>query len=258
MNSSTAVNGHVADTLTPLGLTPEAAARKHARRLNSRLVAGLVCVLAAFSGFLVFAVASSPRTHGVLVAVRDLPAGTRLRRADLAIAQAQLGEAQAQAFVAAEGLDGVEGQELLAPLAAQQILARSQVGASRRPVLGPGFVRMTVPVRPDTAVGGALRPGDLVTVLATAEKGKPTAQTRPVLERVVVDQVGQADSLASTSVGVASDAPSVSLATRAGRPVAWATLIVPEDRATSLSLARWSGDLELIQLPPADPTPVAR
>ena len=258
MTSSTATNGHVPDTLAPLGLTPEAAARKHARRLNTRLIAGLVCVLAAFSGFLLFAVASSPRTHGVVVAARDLPAGTRLRRADLAIAQAQLGEAQAQAFVAAEGLDGLDGQELLAPLAAQQMLARNQVGSGRRPVLGPGFVRMTVPVRPDTAVGGALRPGDLVTVLATADKGKPTAQTRPVLERVVVDQVGQADSLAGTGVGVASDSGGVSPVARASRPVAWVTLLVPEDRAASLSLARWNGELELIQRATTDPNQATR
>src|SRR5919205_104681 len=217
-SSSTAANGHITDSLPPLGLTPEAAARKHARRVNTRLVAGLLCVLAAFSGFLIFAVASSPRTHGVVVATRDLPAGTRLRRADLALVQAQLGEAQAQTFVTAEGLDGVEGQELLAPVAAQQILARSQVGTGRRPVLGPGFVRMTVPVRPDTAVGGALRPGDVVTVLATTDKGKPSAQTRPVLDRVLVDQVGQADSLASTGVGATADAAAVSLTSRGSRP----------------------------------------
>ena len=258
MTSSTAVNGHVPDTLAPLGLTPHSADRQHARRLNRRLVAGLVCVVAAFSGFLVFAVASSPRTHGVVVAARDLPAGARLRRADLAIVQAQLGESQAQAFIAGEDVGGLEGQELLAPAGAQQMLARNQVGGSRRPVLGPGFVRMTVPVRPDTAVGGALRPGDVVTVLATGDKGKATAQTRPVLERVIVDQVGQADSLTTTGVGNASDNGSVSLAARAARPVAWVTLLVPEGRATSLSLARWTDDLELIQLPPTDPATAAQ
>src|SRR5207302_10461606 len=115
MNSTTATtNGHV-DRLLPVGLTPAAAERKHARRLNARVLAGVVCVLAAFSGFLVFAASSSPRTHGVVVSVRDLPAGTRLRRADLTVAQAQFGEAQAQAFVSADGLDAIEGQELLAP-----------------------------------------------------------------------------------------------------------------------------------------------
>ena len=258
MNSTTATtNGHV-DRLLPVGLTPAAADRNHARRLNARVVAGVVCVLAAFSGFLVFAASTSPRTHGVVVSVRDLPTGTRLRRADLAIAQAQLGEAQAQAFVSADGLDGIEGQELLAPVAAQQILARAQLTTARRPTLLPGFVRMTVPVRPDTAVGGALRAGDVVTVLATSDKGKPTAQTRPVLDRVVVDQVGQADTLATSSTSAApADGAGPSLPLRASRPVAWVTLLVPEDRASSLALARWTGDVDLIQLPADDTTRTA-
>ena len=108
MSSSAAVNGYI-DQLPPIGLTPDAADRKHARRLNARVIAGVLCVLAAFCGFLVFAVSSSPRTHGVVVSVRDMPVGTRLRRADLAIAQAQLADAQAQVFVLAEALDGVEG-----------------------------------------------------------------------------------------------------------------------------------------------------
>src|SRR6266536_1827091 len=123
---SVTANGYV-DDLRPIGLTPEAAERKHARRLNGRLIAGVLCVLAAFSGFLVFSVSSSPRTHGVVVSVRDMPVGTRLRRADLAIAQAQLADAQAQVFVLAEALEAVEGQELLAPVAAQQPLARAQL-----------------------------------------------------------------------------------------------------------------------------------
>src|SRR5437868_7262026 len=254
MTSTTAAtNGHV-DRLTPVRLTPEGADRKHARRLNARLLAGVVCVLAAFSGFLVFAASSSPRTHGVVVAVRDLPTGTRVRRADLAIAQAQLADSQAQVFVPAEAVDAIDGQELLAPVAAQQFLARAQLTTIHRPTLQPGFVRMTVPVRPDTAVGGALRTGDLVTVLATTDKGKPTAQTRPVLDRVVVDQVGQADTLAASGSSATANSAAPSLPLRPSRPVAWVTLFVPEDRANSLSLARWTGDLELIQLPAEETT----
>jgi Flp pilus assembly protein CpaB len=252
-STSATTNGHV-DTLLPVGLTPEAADRKHARRLNARLLAGVVCVVAAFSGFLVFSVSNSPRTHGVVISVRDLPTGTRVRRADLAIAQAQLADAQAQVFVPAEAVDTLDGQELLAPLAAQQFLARAQLTTAHRPTLQPGFVRMTVPVRPDTAVGGALRTGDVVTVLATTDKGKATAQTRPVLDRVVVDQVGQADTLTTTTASAgAADGGGPSLPLRATRPVAWVTLLVPEDRASSLALARWTGDVELIQLPADDP-----
>src|SRR5437763_17074709 len=102
MNSTTVTtNGHV-DRLPPVGLTPEAAERKHARRLNARLLAGVVCVLAAFSGFLGFSASSSPRTHGMVVSIRAVPAGTSLRRPDRAISQAQLAVAMAQVFVNAD------------------------------------------------------------------------------------------------------------------------------------------------------------
>src|SRR5207237_1470367 len=128
--------------------------------------------------------------------------------------------AQAKVFVPAESVDTVVGQELLGPVAAQQFVAQAQLTTAQRPTLQPGFVRMTVPVRPDTAVGGALRTGDVVTVLATTDRGKPTAQTRPVLGRVVVDQVGQADTLTTTTTSAgASDGSGPSLPLRAGRPV---------------------------------------
>ena len=254
MKSSIATTNGQVDRFVPIGLTPEAAERKHARRLNARVVAGVVCVLAAFGGFLYFTVASSPRTHGVVISARDLPTGTRLRRADLAIAQAQLADAQAQVFVAADELTAVEGQELVAPVAARQFLARGQLTTGHRPTLQPGFVRMTVPVRPDTAVGGALRTGDLVRVIATTDKAKPTAQTRAVLDRVVVDQVGQAETLSTSGPSGAPDSAAPSLPLRPSRPVAWVTLLVPEERASSLSLARWTGDIELIQLPAQDTT----
>jgi hypothetical protein len=65
-----------------------------------------------------------------------------------------------------------------------------------------------------------------------------------------VDQVGQADTLATSSTSaVATDGTGPSLPLRASRPIAWVTLLVPEDRASSLALARWTGDVELIQLP---------
>jgi hypothetical protein len=89
-----------------------------------------------------------------------------------------------------------------------------------------------------------------VTVLATTDKGKSTAQTRTVLDRVVVDQVGQADSVANAAVS--SDSAGPSLPIRPARPIAWVTLLVPQDRATSLALARWNSDLDLIQLPADD------
>ena len=97
-SSTTATNGRtLGGGLAPLGLTPEAAARKTQRRVNTRLLAGLVLVAVAFIGFLVFVVSSAPVTRGIVVATRDLPSGTRLSRGDLAVAQVQVGQAQALA-----------------------------------------------------------------------------------------------------------------------------------------------------------------
>ena len=42
-------------------------------------------------------------------------------------------------FVPAEAVDAIDGQELLAPVAAQQFLARVQLTTAHRPTLQPGF-----------------------------------------------------------------------------------------------------------------------
>jgi Flp pilus assembly protein CpaB len=247
--SSPVTNGHVTVAApAPLGLTPAAARRGRSRRANVRLLAGAICVVAAFVGFLVFVASVSPRTQGVVVASHGLAAGTRLRRSDLAVAQAQLGSAQAQTVVLADGLDGLEGRQLLAPVAAQQVLVKAELAPPTRPLLEPGQVRMTLPVKPETAVGGALRSGDVVTVLATRDKGKPTADTRAVLERAVVDEVGFSGTLGGGTAASNPSQPGPPIST-AGRTIAWVTLVVPEDKAATLSLARWNGDIELIQLP---------
>lgn len=250
---SAATNGRaVGVALPPLGLTPEEGRRARSRRANLRLLAGAFCVVAAFVGFLVFVASVSPRTQGVVIATHELAAGARLRRSDLAVAQAQLGSAQAQTVVLAEGLDNVEGRQLLAPVAAQQMLVKAELALSARPVLEHGQVRMALPVKPETAVGGALKSGDVVTVLAARDKGKPTANSRAVLDHAVVDDVGYSGGLSSSTTSTASasgvSTPGLSVSTM-GRTIAWVTLIVPEDKATALSLARWNGDVELVQVP---------
>jgi Flp pilus assembly protein CpaB len=243
----------MSDRLAPLGLTPDAALRRSVRRLNARLVAGDVIVVGAFVGFLLFVVSDTPDTFGVVVATRDLPVGTRLHLGDLAIARVRLGEEQARAAVSAAQLDSLEGRELVAPAFAQQILAQKQLATSERSVLRPGYVKMTIPVKPDNAVGGTLRPGDQVAVLSTIDKGKPTAQTRTVLAAATVDSSGRSDSnLSGNTFGTSAQAPTAgaSVATpRSGRPVDWVTLIVPDDQAQFLALARWIGDLDVVLLP---------
>ena len=145
IGTSTA-NGHAAfNDLAPLGLTPEAASRRRARRLNVRLVAGLLLAAVAFVGFLLFVVSTAPASRSVLVATRDLPAGVQLHRGDLAVARVQLGDAQARIVVSSDALDSLEGRELSAPLFVQQILVQPQLASPGHAGLEPGYVKVSVP-----------------------------------------------------------------------------------------------------------------
>jgi hypothetical protein len=82
----------------------------------------------------------------------------------------------------------------------------------------------------------------------TYDKGKPTAQTRTVLDRVVVDDVGRSDTIGSSGSVAGASRPDPSAP---GRPVAWLTLIIPAEQASATAQARWGGDLDVILLPPA-------
>jgi hypothetical protein len=127
-SSTTTTNGRlVGEGFVPLGLTPEAAARKTQRRVTMRLLGGLLLVAVAFLGFLVFVVSATPETRGVVVATRDLPVGTRLGPGDLEVAQVQVNQAQAEAAIPATALDDLAGRELLAPAFARHPLAQAQI-----------------------------------------------------------------------------------------------------------------------------------
>ncbi len=246
---SSTTNGHAAEAnFIPLGLTPAAADRRRARTMNVRLVAGVLIGAAAFLGFLAFTVSSAPSTRTVLVATRDLPAGAALHRADVAVARVQLGDAQTAIVIAPESIDSLEGRELAAPVFAQQVLVKQQLATPGRRGLEQGFVKVSLPVRPDNAVGDQIRAGDDVAVMVTRDKGKPTSATSIVLSRVAVDQVGRGDAPFASAAG-SSLAVTAESGPRIARPVNWLVLVVPQDQATRLSQARWNGDVEVVLLP---------
>lgn len=230
-------------------LTPMRALRRPFR-LDLRVVLGLVLALAAVGGGLATWSAAT-ETRGILVATRNLPVGATLRADDLVVAQVHLDAALYAAALPANELAAIVGRRLAEPAHAGQILARGQLAT--RPLLGPGDLALTIAVRPETAAGGRLRPGDGVRVLVTRDKGKPESSTATVLERVVVYEVGF-DARLSVGVadrGVEGDA--------GDGPLASLTLIVTPEQATQLANAKWNGDLDVALLPPdpgvATPTP---
>jgi hypothetical protein len=134
----------------------------------------------------------------------------------------------------------------------QQILVQPQLASPGRSGLEPGYVKVSVPVRPETAVGNELRPGAEVSVLVTRDKGKPTSETRVVLPRVVVDEVGRGDPALGPagSAAVSNTADPTTLPQRPARALSWLVLVVPQDQAPALSQARWNGEIEVMLLSP--------
>ncbi len=224
-------------------LSPTRAIRQ-SRRIDARVPVSILILLAAIGGALVFFSANND-TRGVLVATHDLPAGATLTSGDLAIARVRVDDSLYQAAIQQASLSQIVGKQLAEPVHAQQLLVPAQV--SSRPVIGPNDVAMTIPVGPSSAVGGRIRAGDSVRVIATLNKQKPDAKTSVVLDRARVYDVGYAQGVTSVT-GAAPADPA-----RTGQ-IAWITMLLGADDAVKLSEARWNGDLDVVLLPP-DPQP---
>jgi Flp pilus assembly protein CpaB len=108
------------------------------------------------------------RTVPALVATRDLAAGTPLTQELVRVIRIPAGGTPPQALY---GPGQVAGMYAAMPLLEGQVLSARQITADP-PVQDPlNAVRpdqrvIAVPVRPEAALGGALRPGDLVDVAA--------------------------------------------------------------------------------------------
>jgi Flp pilus assembly protein CpaB len=129
-------------------------------------------VLSAIAGFFYYA---NTEQASALVATHDLTVGTQLHESDVAIRRVNPSSIGSDVF---RGPDQAVGQYVAFPVLKGQFLDPRQITASKNAeLLGiglrvPAGSRIIgVPVTPATAVGGALKPGDLVDVIAV-----PTAQ----------------------------------------------------------------------------------
>lgn len=223
-------------------LSPARAIRRP-RETDWRALFGVFLFVVTTLGALAFWGLSSD-TRAVLVTTRDRPAGASLSAADLAVAHVRIDDTLYQAAVPAAEFQDLMGKQLAQPVYAQQLLVRKQLSSG--PALGPGQVAMAIPITPDTAVGGQIQRGDAVQVLVTTNKGKPDARTSTVVARAVVREVGHQQSFAVVSSTSTDRSP-------AQGPVSWVSLILTPDQGAVLAQARWSGDLDLVLLPPEQP-----
>lgn len=209
------------------------------RRLDLRLLTGLLLALIALGGSLAFW-STTRDTRDVLVLTRDLPAGSILTSADLTTTAIRMDEAVYQAAVPAGDLAAITGKQLAGPGYAHQLLVRAQLAT--HPLAQAGQVVATIAVTPESADGGHLQPGDAVQVLVTTGKGTPQVQTRVVLTRAVVADLGFDQ---ATAVLGSSRTDSTSGA----GTIRWIALVVSPEEAQQLATAKWSGELDVLLLP---------
>lgn len=225
-------------------LTPVRTALRRPRRVDPRAIVGVFLTLAALAGSIAFWVTSSD-ARPVLVATRDVPAGATLRGSDLSVAYVRMDDALYQAALPSDMLQSLVGRQVGEPIHAQQVLARAQV--DDRLGLAADQVAITIPAKPDSAVDGQLRPGDVVQVLVTVtDKTRNEAHARVALDQARILEVGRDQTYASSSAS-ADGQP----ASRGA--IASITLAVSAAQARQLAEDRRSGELDVVLLPPSQP-----
>jgi pilus assembly protein CpaB len=181
------------------------------RRLAQPLpLIGVALLAVAAVGYLAVAARSRDRGSGVVVAARNLPAGTRLTAGDLRLVKLSSTASLLGQLVPASGEEALLGRRLAAPVVAGLPLGRASVAARAG---GPAAFTLTVPAL--HALGGNLVAGDRVSVLATFTSSSGGATARVIARNLVVLGVGQPPAgidQASATVPVTVALPNPSLA----------------------------------------------
>lgn len=199
-----------------------------ARWVNLRTLLGVLLFAVSFlAGQRVLA--DARRTTGVWVSTRDLASGAVIAAGDAELRRVRLGPELDAAYLGA-GADPV-GMVVTRPVRAGELLAAAWTqpeGAN------PGRA-ITVPVDPQHAVGGELRPGDRVDVIATFDAGTLEARTTVLARAVEVLGLVSAGGL-----GFGDDS------------VIGVTLAVAPEEAVRLAFALRSGDVDVAKVLGAD------
>ena len=207
-------------------------------RVDIRLLAGLALVAVAVVGGLTLW-RQAQVTVPVVVAVRDIPAGHVIERADLDVTQARLEGSLAALAIAEAEINAIVGRTSVGTIHAGDLVVRPDLGTG--PAIGPDQVAVTVPVQAD-AVYARIRRGDEVAVMATSDKGKPQSLTVALLARATVFDVAIESSRVSLG-GSGGDAEASGRLTNV-------TLLIPRAEAERVAHAVVNAQLTLLLLAP--------
>lgn len=141
---------------------------------GGRAVIGGFLVAASATGvFAAWSSASSGPSTAYVVVTDDVALGERIERSDLALVTVDLPAAQRR--LAFDDIEVLVGATAIAPLVDGQLVQSSAVA---KPTGAPERAQISLRVEPGAAVGGDLRPGDVVDVIATyTSGGEPQTST---------------------------------------------------------------------------------
>ena len=197
--------------------------------LNVRTTMGaLLFLISLVAGSVVLSSAESG-TH-VWSAAEDLPEGAILRREDLELVMVDLPASQLSAYLGSS--IAPEGLTLLKPLRRGELVSAGWVTEE-----GAVSARsIAVPVSSDHAVGGALRPGDLVDVLATVKEVSGQPETTVLVQGAEVEGLLRSEGMVME-----------------GEAFAGLTLSVAPEEAAKIAFALRTADIDVVRVegPPA-------
>jgi Flp pilus assembly protein CpaB len=199
-----------------------------ARRLphvDGRLAAGLVLIAVSVLGGLRL-VAAADHTVPVVVAARALPAGHVVGPHDLTVTRIRATGPVLDGLVAGEDVSHLTGRVLLFPLARHGLVAASALAHAPR-----AGREITVPVDAAHALGGDIRVGERVDVLATYRKGTDAARTVTVVRGAEVVGVRRASAVFGQGT----------------RDVNAVTLSVSPDTAVAVAFALRNAELDVVR-----------
>lgn len=180
----------------------------------------------------------------VVAAVRDMPAGTRLRQADLRMVGVREKDMPKGAVQDAQL---VTERALLFPLNANELITSNKLtslsGAEGlSAVIEPGKRAVSVQITDASAAGGLIQPRSKVDVLFTRSGSMTEALTTVILEDITVLSMGRVTEVAQGPADPRQARPSQQAA----------TLLVTPEEAKKLELAKNQGKISLALRNPLD------
>jgi pilus assembly protein CpaB len=207
-------------------------------------------ISAALLTWFLYATTKAPHSEkmvAITAAARDMPAGTRLQKADLKTVRVPEKDVPKAAILDQKlAID----RPLLFPVGANEAIISNKVASSAGAEGLPALIELgkravSVPITDASGVAGMIQPRAHVDVLFTKPGSVAEAVTTTILEDVVVLAMGRVTEVANSSAAAA-------VATVARPTTQAATLLVTPEQARKLELAKNQGKISLALRNPLD------